>query len=127
MGNSAGTSLLEETYAHEIAAALCYKWALEKSGELGFSDVIFETDCKVLQSRWKAITEGEGSSSFLDSLIEDCNVMIKGTGSSFSSSLHRTANELAQCLAEAASQYGEKIWMQLVPAEASAIVLSDIL
>jgi len=62
-----------------------------------------------------------------DSLLEDCNVMIKGTGSSFSSSLHRTANELAQCLAEAAFQYGEKIWMQLVPAEASAIVLSDIL
>jgi len=128
MRNSAGTCLLkEETYAHEIAAALCYKWAVEQSGFLGFSDIIFETDCKVLDSRWKTITKGEGCSdtSYLDSVLEECNVMIEGTGSAFSL-LPRTANRLAQCLAATAFDYGEKTWMKVVPEEASPILHSDM-
>jgi len=125
---NAGTNLLEdETFEPEIGGALCYKWAVEQSGELGFSNVIFETDCKVLHSQWNLITEGKGSSgvSFLDSLLEDCKVMIDGTGSSFSL-VRPTANKVAQRLAAAAFDYGEKIWMKVVPEEASLDLQSDM-
>ncbi|KAL9319082.1 hypothetical protein ACSQ67_015599 [Phaseolus vulgaris] len=125
---ASGTNLLEdETFEPEIGGALCYKWAVEQSGELGFSNVIFETDCKVLHSQWNLITEGKGSSgvSFLDSLLEDCKVMIDGTGSSFSL-VRPTANKVAQRLAAAAFDYGEKIWMKVVPEEASLDLQSDM-
>ncbi|XP_014513190.1 uncharacterized protein LOC106771699 [Vigna radiata var. radiata] len=125
---ASGTNLLEEEiYDPKIGAALCFKWAAEQSGELGFSNVIFETDCKILHTHWNLICEGQGMSeiSYLDSVLEDVKVMIEGTGSSFSL-VCPTANKVAQRLAEAAFGYGEKIWMDVVPEEASLNLRSDM-
>ncbi|KOM34348.1 hypothetical protein LR48_Vigan02g049800 [Vigna angularis] len=125
---ASGTNLLEEEiYDPKIGAALCFKWAADQSGELGFSNVIFETDCKILHTHWNLICEGQGMSeiSYLDSVLEDVKVMIEGTGSSFSL-VRPTANKVAQRLAEAAFGYGEKIWMDVVPEEASLNLRSDM-
>lgn len=50
--------------------------------------------------------------------------MIQGTGSSLEL-VRPTANKVAHCLATVASDYGERIWMEFVPEEASLDLQSD--
>ncbi|KAG4997025.1 hypothetical protein JHK82_027810 [Glycine max] len=124
---ASGTNFLEdECFEPQIAEALCYKWALEQSGDLGFSEIIFETDCQKLYIQWNQLKQGKASDdSYLHSLLEECIMMIQGTGSSLRL-VRPTANKVAQCLADVAFDYGEKVWMGVVPEEVSSHLQSDM-
>lgn len=52
-------------------------------------------------------------------------MMIQGTGSSLRL-VRPTANKVAQCLADVAFDYGEKVWMGVVPEEVSSHLQSDM-
>ncbi|XP_020232876.1 uncharacterized protein LOC109813153 [Cajanus cajan] len=124
---ASGTSLLaQECFESQIAETLCMSWAIEQSGELGLSDVIFETDCQRLYRKWNQESSSSSSAytTYFESLVEDCKFMIEGTGSSLAL-VRPSANKVAQCLATLAFDYGERGWIEEVPQEASLYLQAD--
>ncbi|KAG4997052.1 hypothetical protein JHK82_027820 [Glycine max] len=125
---ASGTYFLkDECYDSEIAATVCYKWAIEKSQELFFIDANFETDCQQLYNQWNEFTQenNTSSASYLDELLEECRTMMQGTEASLTLVAH-TANKVAQCLARLAFDYGEKDWIDEVPNKALESLQSDL-
>ncbi|KAG4906964.1 hypothetical protein JHK82_055620 [Glycine max] len=120
--------MADECYDSEIADTLCYKWAIEKAEELWFPEVIFETDCQQLYTQWNILTQGNNNTSdytsYLNEILDECINMMQGTESSLTLVVHN-ANKVAQCLAAVAYDYGERIWVEDVPNEASECLQSD--
>ncbi|KAL2326659.1 hypothetical protein Fmac_025717 [Flemingia macrophylla] len=121
---SATSFLAQECFEPQIAEALCLCWAVEESGDLGLSDVIFETDCQRLYTKWNQGKSRGSSSSYLESLVEECKFKIEGTRSSLAL-VRPSANKVAECLATLAFAYGQRDWMQEVPEEASLYLQAD--
>ncbi|KAG4982967.1 hypothetical protein JHK87_027716 [Glycine soja] len=56
---------------------------------------------------------------------EECRNMMQGIGSSLTL-VAKNGNEVAQCLATMAYDYGERVWIEEVPNEASQCLQSDV-
>ncbi|KAK7401203.1 hypothetical protein VNO78_12525 [Psophocarpus tetragonolobus] len=125
VGTGMGTNFLQgECYEQPIAEAFCFRWVIEKSGELCFPEVMFETECKQLHSEWRKTDTMAGSYSFLESLVEECRMMTHGRETSLTF-VCDTSNKVAQSISEFAFDYGDRVWIEEVIDEVSEFLEND--
>ena len=81
-----------------------------------------------LYTQWNILTQGNNNTSdytsYLNEILDECINMMQGPESSLTLVVHN-ANKVAQCLAAVAYDYGERIWVEDVPNEASECLQSD--
>lgn len=70
-------------------------------------------------------TTTSGDDFYLNKILEECRNMMQGIGSSLTL-VAKNGNEVAQCLATMAYDYGERVWIEEVPNEASQCLQSDV-
>ncbi|XP_057425990.1 uncharacterized protein LOC130719383 [Lotus japonicus] len=120
---SSATSSFAPVMSALLAEALCFRWALHLSSELGFRRVSFETDCLVLYDYWR---QGKGGTSHLETIVRDCRFLCSHFDVVDFCFVRRAGNGVADALAKLAFRFGTMVWIEEAPLEVSSRIQDDV-
>lgn len=111
------------TYDVAMAEAMGVRWAMQLALELGFRDVMFETNSLTVYNNWSRPGDNR---SYLGAAIADCVFMSCYFASFRFMHVRRTGNLAADFMAKYAISYPCFVWIDDYPPGLGGILSSDV-
>ncbi|XP_057452348.1 uncharacterized protein LOC130744175 [Lotus japonicus] len=108
----------------KIAEAMAIRWAMRIAIDLGFKEVMFETDNLSVVKVWSSFSS---QLSYLASILSDCVVLSSSFNSCSLSHVRRSGNMAADFMAKFALSDQCFVWISDAPPGIEGILSNDVL
>ena len=107
-----------------MGEALCFRWAIGMTMDLGFRTTCFETDCLKLYESWK---RRKKDLSYFGTALQDCYRLVPNFDSFSVSFVRRTGNSVADFLARTSFSIPNQVWIEEGPPALYPLLNNDVL